>query len=117
MAHHVVGAGLSPETLAKVKALHDGPTRSESPAIPYTPTEMLLAEYADYYGYEALRDALEGRITAATFQGLLAAGRTRATLRRAETMRDMYTAIACAMSKNGNQKLETEIKRMTRNLH
>lgn len=112
MAHHIVGEGLSPETLRKVHALRasmEPPTMLDLDA---NPVENLLAEFGDYYGWDAMCDVMAGRVNAETFLGLLAAGRRRDRVKRAARLRDMYEAVGGANTPHGNRRIEAAIRRI-----
>lgn len=115
MAYHRVLDDLTPEQVAKLRALKQS---SESMTLPasnfYTPHELLLAEFADYYGWQALRDAEEGRIEWRTFYGLLYAGRSLHLRRRIERMVDVFNATACAAAKDGAKILNRQLKDLER---
>ena len=102
--------GLSPETLAKIRALKESTAHHH--AAHFTQRERVLAEFADMYGWEAVRDVQSNRIPASSFLGLLEAGRSIRLQHRVEHVGDMYNAIAAAMSKDGGRKLESMMKRM-----
>lgn len=113
--YHAVIDDLTPEQLAKLRALKQRTSNAAVPASTfYTPHELQLAEFADYYGWQALRDAQEGRIEVSTFYGLLFAGRSIRLRRRMENLVDMFNAVACANTKDGQKILNRTIRDMER---
>lgn len=107
--------GISPENLAKIRALKSSLNAADTPASAYfTPSEALLAEFGAYYGWTAVRDVLNHDVEAATFVGLLHAGRSRHLRQRAEHIADTYNAVACALSKKGDEALKRTLQKLER---
>ena len=103
--------GLSEETLAKIRRLK-GEAAGVSDA--FTPSEMLLAEFGHFYGWDAVKDALEGRVTWRTFQALLEAGRAIKKRERAELVADIFDAVACSRVKNGDKKVNEKLRQIVK---
>ena len=78
----------------------------------YTDKELLLAEFGRYYGWQALKDAAEDRMTARTFIGLLEAGRKIERTRRLERLDDISVAVAAVMDKKAASKINSQEKKL-----
>ncbi len=78
----------------------------------YTDKELLLAEFGRYYGWDALKDAAEGRMTAWTFLALLEAARKIDRNRRLERLDDISVAVAAQLDKKAASRLKSQEKKL-----
>lgn len=105
--YHNVYEDLSDEEKKKIKRFKTSLSYGE-----YTPSELLLAEFGTYYGWEALKDAGTGRLTARAFFGLLEAGRKVERTRRLESLDDMTIAFRSILDKKATSKLNELRKKL-----
>lgn len=78
----------------------------------YNDSELLLAEFGSYYGWQALKDAAQGRMTTRTFLALLEAARKLERTKRLERLDDMSVAIAALFNKKAANRLSKQEKKL-----
>lgn len=78
----------------------------------YNDKELLLAEFGRYYGWQALKDAAEDRMTARTFLALLEAARKIERSRRLERLDDISVAVAAILDKKAATRLSSQEKKL-----
>lgn len=105
---HNVWDELTPAQKAKVRKLQGESTAGGG----FTPSEGMLAEFGMFFGWGALLAAANGDMPADTFAGLLEAARAHRKRQRAENLIDMFTAVACAQSKNGAKRVNNVVRKI-----
>lgn len=106
---HNVYESLSDDVKAKVARLKKTSRHSAGSC---NDLELVLAEFADYYGWDGVWAAMSGQVELETFFGLLEAGRRLHNIRRAEHLRDMFMAVAGSRSKKGVTQVNSELRKL-----
>lgn len=70
-----------------------------------TPSIRILTELGDLYGWEAIRDALENKLTPTLMLALIKQGRHLRQTRLAEQYRLTFECLTAAFTKHGDQKI------------
>lgn len=70
-----------------------------------TPSIRILSELGSLYGWEAIRDALENKITPSLMLTLIKEGRRQHKIRLAEQYRLTFECLTGAFTKHGDQKI------------
>ena len=65
----------------------------------------ILAELGDLYGWEAIRDALENKLTPNLMLSLIKEGRRQHQIHLAEQYRLTFECLTAAFTKHGDQKI------------
>ena len=69
------------------------------------PSARILAELGTLYGWEAVRDALENKISPNLMLNLIKEGRHQHNIRLAEQYRLTFECLTSAFSKHGDQRI------------
>lgn len=113
MAVHRALDDLTPEQVEALRVFKNGESAKRVPASSfYTDSEKFIAELGLYYGWQAVRDALTGKISAPTMTGLVYAARAIKSMQRIELLQDLYSTIVNANTKNGDKKQQSIIKKI-----
>ena len=70
-----------------------------------SPSIRILAELGTLYGWEAIRDALENRMTPDLMLALIREGRHKQRIHLAEQYRLTFECLTAAFTKHGDQKI------------
>lgn len=70
-----------------------------------SPSIRILAELGDLYGWEAIHDALENKLTPDLMLALIKEGRHQHQTRLAEQYRLTFECLTAAFTKHGDQKI------------
>lgn len=70
-----------------------------------SPSIRILAELGDLYGWEAIHDALENKLTPNLMLDLIKEGRHLHQIRLAEQYRLTFECLTAAFTKHGDQKI------------
>lgn len=72
----------------------------------HSPTSVrILAEFGDLYGWEAIRDALENKLTPDLMLAMIKEGRRLQRIHLAEQYRLNFECLTAAFTKHGDQKI------------
>lgn len=115
MAVHKVIDDFTPEQLEKLKAMRKAESGSKASAF-FRDHELLLAEFGKYYGWAAVRDVMEDRVSTDSFIALLNAGRSLALRDRIARVNDVYVACGAAQAKKGDKILQKYVKQLERRM-
>ena len=72
----------------------------------------LLAELGDLYGWEAIRDALENKLTSDLMLSMIKEGRHQQRIHLAEQYRLVFECLTNAFSKHGDQRISRIIDQL-----
>lgn len=76
------------------------------------PSVRILAEIGDLYGWEAIRDALENKLTPDLMLALIKEGRHLQRIHLAEQYRLSFECLTSAFTKHGDQKISRIINEL-----
>lgn len=91
---------LTPAEKQRMQAYKQQETKQRS-----NPSIRILAELGDLYGWEAIRDALENKLTPDLMLALIKEGRHQHHLHLAERYRLTFECLTAAFSKHGDQRI------------
>nr|DAI70461.1 MAG TPA: hypothetical protein [Caudoviricetes sp.] len=77
-----------------------------------TPSSRILAELGTWYGWAAVRDALENNISPSLMLSLVKEGRHLHNIRLAEQYRLTFECLTNAFSKHGDQRISRIIDQL-----
>ena len=77
-----------------------------------SPSIRILAELGDLYGWEAIRDALENKLTPDLMLTMIKEGRHLQRIHLAEQYRLTFECLTSAFSKHGDQKISRIISEL-----
>lgn len=77
-----------------------------------TPSIRILAELGSLYGWEAIHDALENKLTPSLMLDLIKEGRYQHQIRLAEQYRLTFECLTAAFTKHGDQKISRIINEL-----
>lgn len=77
-----------------------------------SPSIRILAELGDLYGWEAIHDALENKLTPSLMLNLIKEGRHLHQNRLAEQYRLTFECLTAAFTKHGDQKISRIINEL-----
>lgn len=77
-----------------------------------TPSVRILAELGSLYGWEAIHDALENKLTPSLMLALIKEGRHLHQTRLAEQYRLTFECLTAAFTKHGDQKISRIINEL-----
>lgn len=79
--------------------------KQQEPKQHASPSIRLLAELGNLYGWEAIRDALENKISPSLMLALIKEGRHQHQKHLAEQYRLTFECLTAAFTKHGDQKI------------
>lgn len=77
-----------------------------------SPSIRILAELGSLYGWEAIHDALENKLSPALMLALIREGRHQHNIRLAEQYRLVFECLTAAFTKHGDQKISRIINEL-----
>lgn len=77
-----------------------------------TPSIRILTELGNLYGWEAIRDALENKLTPNLMLALIKEGQHQRRIRLAEQYQLTFECITAAFTKHGDQKISRIINKL-----
>lgn len=77
-----------------------------------SPSIRILAELGDLYGWEAIHDALENKLTPDLMLAMIKEGRHQQRIHLAEQYRLTFECLTSAFSKHGDQKISRIINEL-----
>lgn len=77
-----------------------------------SPSIRILAELGDLYGWEAIHDALENKLTPDLMLAMIKEGRHRQRIHLAEQYRLTFECLTSAFTKHGDQKISRIINEL-----
>nr|DAP05099.1 MAG TPA: hypothetical protein [Caudoviricetes sp.] len=81
-----------------------------------SPSIRILAELGSLYGWEAIHDALENKLTPSLMLDLIKEGRHQQRIRLAEQYRLTFECLTAAFTKHGDQKISRIINELGKEL-
>lgn len=91
---------LTPAEKQRMQTYKQKETRQHS-----SPSIRILTELGDLYGWEAIRDALENKLTPDLMLALIKEGRHQQRIHLAEQYRLVFECLTSAFTKHGDQKI------------
>lgn len=91
---------LTPAEKQRMQAYKQKETRQHP-----SPSIRILAELGSLYGWEAIRDALENKLTPTLMLALIKEGRHQQRIHLAEQYRLTFECLTAAFTKHGDQKI------------
>lgn len=98
---------LTPAEKQRMQAYKQKETKQHS-----NPSIRILAELGDLYGWEAIRDALENKMTPDLMLALIKEGRHSQRIHLAEQYRLTFECLTAAFTKHGDQKISRIINEL-----
>lgn len=98
---------LTPAEKQRMQAYKRQETKQHS-----SPSIRILAELGDLYGWEAIRDALENKLTPTLMLALIKEGRHLRHIHLAEQYRLTFECLTSAFTKHGDQKISRIINEL-----
>lgn len=98
---------LTPAEKQRMQAYKQKETKQHSP-----PSIRILTELGDLYGWEAIRDALENKLTPDLMLAMIKEGRHLHNIRLAEQYRLVFECLTNAFNKHGDQRISRIIDQL-----